>query len=154
MNFTPVGDMNLVYVGPGISYIDYGAGGQFYAHMEGTLEGPRLRGTLRLTNMAIKRPDDINMPTLRGVLETHDGVTCYVEMNGMAVARHGGREFVTSMTLRTNDPRYDWVNTQMMVAEGFLQGEPRPHALRATCRVYACEPTIADDSVGAAGKTP
>lgn len=154
MKFTDVGTMNLVYVGPEITYVDYGAGGQFYAHLEGRLDGPRLRGTLRLTNFAAKRPDDINLPTLRGVLQTDDSATCFVEMNGMAVARHGGREFVTSLTLRTSDPRYDWVNTLTMVTEGFLQGEPRPHAFRANCRVFACEPTIADDIVQVGAKTP
>lgn len=143
MNFTSMGEMDLVYVGPSLTFIDYGAGGQYYAHMEGTWQSDRLSGRVRLTNFAPKRPDDVNMPTLRGVLETDSAVTIFLEMNGIALPHDGGREFVTSLTLRTGNPEYKWVNTLFAVVEGFLHGEPRPNELRAHCRVYACEPTIA-----------
>lgn len=142
MNFTAMGDMDLVYVGPSLTYVDYGAGGQYFAHMEGTWHSDRLNGQLRLTNLAPKRPDDVNLPTLRGVLETDDGVTIFVEMNGIALPREGGRLFVTSLTLRTGSPEYQWVNTLFAVVEGFLHGEPRPYEFRADCQVYVCEPTI------------
>ena len=49
--------------------VDYGIGGQFYG-MDGSLEGPRLTGTLALTNIATNRPDNVNTPTLRGLLRT------------------------------------------------------------------------------------
>ena len=55
--------LNLRYTD--IEFVDYGAGGQHYGHLEGTLEGDRLRGSLRLVNLPPKRPDDVNLPTLR-----------------------------------------------------------------------------------------
>jgi hypothetical protein len=147
MKFTPLGDMDLVYVGP-IALVDYGAGGQFYAHMEGQWRGDRLNGKLRLTNLAQKRVDNVNTPTLRGVLETDDGATMYVEMNGLSQIHGGGRVFVNSLTLRTSHPQYEWVNTLLAVLEGELYGQPRPGEMRARCRVYACEATITSDSQG------
>jgi hypothetical protein len=41
--------------------------------MEGSLSGDRLNGSLRLTNLAPPRSDDVNLPTMRGMLMTGDG---------------------------------------------------------------------------------
>lgn len=147
MNLIPLGDLDLVYVGPMV-LVDYGVGGQYYAHMEGIWHGDRLSGKVRLTNLAQKRVDNVNTPTLRGVLETADGATMYAEMNGLSQIHEGGRVFVTSVTLRTAHPKYQWVNTLLAVMEGELYGQPRPGEMRARCRVYACEATITSDSRG------
>ena len=147
MKLVPLGDMDLVYVGPMV-LVDFGAGGQYYAHMDGTWSGERLRGKLRLTNLAQKRADNINTPALRGVLETDDGATIYVEMNGLSQIHGGGRVFVNSLTLRTGHPQYQWANTLLAIVEGELYGQPRPGEMRARCRVYACEATITSDSQG------
>jgi hypothetical protein len=55
MDLIPLGDVELRYVT--LEALDYGAGGQFYGTMEGTIAGDRLRGTLRLTNLAPRPPD-------------------------------------------------------------------------------------------------
>jgi hypothetical protein len=147
MNFTPLGEMDLTYV-PGMTLVDYGIGGQYYAAMEGTWHGVRISGKLRLTNVAQKRPDNVNAPTLRGVLETDDGATMFVEMNGLSQIQEGGRVFVASLTLRTAHPSYQWVNTLFAVLEGELHGRPRANEIQAHCRVYACDATITHMSTG------
>jgi hypothetical protein len=147
MNFTPLGDIDLTYL-PGVTLVDYRIGGQYYGDMEGTWHGDRISGKLRLTNIAQKRADNVNTPTLRGVLETEDGATMFVEMNGLSQIRDGGRVFVASLTLRTGDPSYQWVNTLFAVLEGELHGRPRANEVQAHCRVYACEATIAHIATG------
>lgn len=141
MKLTPLGEMDLAYVGP-MSLVDYGAGGQYYAHMEGTWRGDRISGKLRLTNLAQKREDNVNTPALRGVLETGDGANLYVEMNGISQIAQGGRAFINSLTLRTSDSRYLWANTLVAIVEGELQGSMRPGEVRARCWVFACEATM------------
>ena len=73
MELIPLGEVELRYTS--LASVDYGAGGQFYGTMEGWLHGDALRGDLRLTNLAPRRPDNVNMPTLRGLLTTEDGAT-------------------------------------------------------------------------------
>jgi hypothetical protein len=62
----------------------YGVGGQHYGTLDGWLRGKDVRGELRLTNLAPRRPDNVNLPTLRGLLTTEDDALVYVEMNGIA----------------------------------------------------------------------
>ena len=102
--------------------LDYGSGGQLYGRMEGKLAGDRLNGSLRLTNLAARRPDDVNLPTLRGVLTTDDGAVLWVELDGIATLRpeDHARVFVTSFRFRTGDERYAWLNTVFGVLEGVL----------------------------------
>ena len=73
MELIPLGEVELRYTS--LASVDYGAGGQFYGTMEGWLHGDALRGDLRLTNLAPRRPDNVNMPTLRGLLTT-EGMPC------------------------------------------------------------------------------
>jgi hypothetical protein len=148
MKLTPLGEMDLLYVGPSLGFVDYGVGGQYYAAMEGEWRSDRINGRLRLTNIAQKRVDNVNTPTLRGVMETTDGAVFFVEMNGLSQIQDGGRVFVSSLTLRTAHPEYQWVNTLFAVVEGELHGPPKPNEFRAHCRVYACEATITSTSQG------
>lgn len=139
MTVTPLCSIELRYTS--IESLDYGAGGQIYGEMEGTVTGERLQGRLRLTNLAPRRPDNVNMPTLRGLLETDDGAKIYVEMNGIAMLRQSdnARVFVTSLTFRTGDARYGWLNTTFAALEGVLdhvsiggRARAEAHALTAT----------------------
>src|SRR5262249_13630059 len=72
----------------------------------------------------------------------------FVYMDGLAQLEGGRRVFICSLTLRTADPRYSWVNTLFGVVEGALYGAPRPNELGAHCRVFACEATIKPVSEG------
>lgn len=139
MDLIELADLELTYTA--LETVDYAAGAQLYGTMEGSVSGARLRGSLRLTNLAPLRADKVNMPTLRGVLTTHDDVAMWVELDGIAVLREadGARVFVTSVRLRTGDERYAWVNAVFGVLEGVLDtigvggvARGRLHECRAT----------------------
>lgn len=120
--------------------VDYGTGGQFYGTMEGWFHGDALSGQLRLTNLAARRPDNINLPTLRGLLTTDDNVVVYVEMDGIATLHPAddARIFVTSLRFRTGDAKYGWLNTVFGVLEGVLDTTSG----LAQVRAFRCQPTI------------
>jgi hypothetical protein len=90
--------------------------------MEGSLTGDRISGTLRLTNLAPRRADNVNVPTLRGVFTTDDGARVWVEIDGLATLRQedSARVVLTMCRFRTGDDRYDWLNTLFAVLEGIL----------------------------------
>src|SRR5690349_13520206 len=105
MELVPLFEGELRYVS--LESLAYEAGGQLYGTMEGEIRGERLSGTWHLTNLAPRRPDNVNCPTARGLLTTHDGAKAYVEINGLANLRaaDNARVFATSLTFRTGDPR-------------------------------------------------
>jgi Protein of unknown function (DUF3237) len=122
--------------------LDFGSGGRLYGTMEGTLSGERVRGELRLTNLAERRVDNVNVPTLRGVLTTDDGAVVWVELDGLATLRESddARVFVTSCRFRTGDERYRWLNTTVAVLEGVLGAvEVGGEAHGA---IFECRPTV------------
>ena len=139
MELVELATLTLTYTS--LESLDYGAGGQLYGTMEGRLDGDDLRGSVRLTNLAPRRADNVNLPTLRGVLTTDDGATAWIELDGIATLREadGARVFVTSWRFRTGDERYAWLNTTFAALEGVLdavdvggQARGRLYALRAT----------------------
>lgn len=123
--------------------LDYGSGGQLFGTMDGTVQGERLTGNLRLTNLAPRRPDNVNMPTLRGVLTTADGARAWVEMDGVATLRQadGARVFVTSVRFRTGDERYGWLNTVFGALEGVLDSIGVGGVARG--ELFECRATLA-----------
>lgn len=139
MNLTPLCEMEMDYTW--IEFVDYGAGGQYVGTLEGTVRGARLRGTLKVVNVPPKRPDNVNCPAMRGIIQTEDNAKIYVELNGIALLRSedNARVFTTSLTLRTGDPRYAWVNTILGVVEGALNTTTD----RALARAFACENSLA-----------
>jgi hypothetical protein len=120
MDLVDLGELELTYTS--LESLDYGSGGQLYGTMDGRLVGDRVQGTLRLTNLAARRPDNVNLPTLRGVLTTDDGAVVWIELDGIATLRASddARVFVTSCRFRTGDERYEWINSVMGVLEGVL----------------------------------
>jgi|GEM_PF-3640029 len=70
-------------------FVDFGAGGNFVGTLDGIASGERLKGTLKLVNVAPKRPDNVNCPTIRGILTTANGANVYLEMNGISLLALG-----------------------------------------------------------------
>ena len=140
MELTVIGRGELTYTS--LQVLDYGMGGQLYGTMDGRLSDGRLVGEMRLTNLAARRPDDVNVPTLRGVLTTDDNAEIWVELDGVATLRESdsARVFVTACRFRTGDERYGWVNRVVGVMEGVLDAV----AVGGTARMqlYECRPTI------------
>lgn len=60
MELAELASITLTYTT--LEALDYGGGGQLYGTMEGSLAGDRLNGMLRLTNLAPRRPDGVNLP--------------------------------------------------------------------------------------------
>jgi hypothetical protein len=140
MKLWKLADFELRYTS--IESLDYEPGGQVYGTMEGSFSGERLRGALRLTNLAARRPDNVNLPTLRGLLTTEDGARVWVEMDGIATARpsDNARVFVTRCAFRTGDPGYRWLNTTFAVLEGVL--DQVAVGGRASGELHVCEASI------------
>jgi hypothetical protein len=141
MQLVELADVKLTY--STLENIDYASGGQIYGTMEGMLSGDRLKGALRLTNLAARRPDNVNLPTLRGVLDTPDGAAVWVELDGIATLRQedDARLFVTSCRVRTGEQRHLWLNTVVAVLEGVLDSVGVGGVARG--RLFECRPTIA-----------
>lgn len=140
MHLIELADVELSYAT--LESLDYGSGGQLYGTMNGSLSGERLRGSLRLTNLAPRRADDVNLPTLRGLLTTQDEAAVWVELDGIATLRpdDGARVFLTSFRFRTGDERYRWLNTVFGVLEGVLDRVAVGGVARG--RLFECRATI------------
>lgn len=140
MELVELGDVELTY--GSLESIDYEAGGQLYGTMHGRVSGERLRGELRLTNLAPRRPDNVNVPTLRGLLRTDDGAAVWIELDGVATLRPAdeARVFVTGVRFRTGDERYAWLNKAYALLEGVLDVVAAGGSARA--RLFDCRATI------------
>src|SRR5918999_229561 len=140
MDISSLAAVELTYTA--MESLEYPSGGQLYGTMEGSLVGDRLSGTLRLTNLAPRRPDNVNLPTLRGVLTTEDGARAWVELDGLATLRpeDGARVFITTCRFRTGDERYGWLNTLFAVVEGVLDSVGVGGVARG--QLFACHATL------------
>jgi hypothetical protein len=140
MELVPLFEGELRYTS--LESLTYDAGGQIYGTLEGEVRGEGLSGALRLTNLAPRRPDNVNCPALRGLLTTDDGAQAYAELDGLANLRPSdqARVFATALTLRTGDPRYAWLNTFLGVVEGVLDTVAVGGVARI--RAYRCTPTL------------
>jgi hypothetical protein len=140
MELVELAELPLSYTS--LESIDYEAGGQLYGVMEGSIVGERLQGDLRLTNLAARRPDNVNLPTLRGVLSTNDGANVWVELDGVAMLRasDNARVFVTGCRFRTGDERYSWLNQIFAILEGALDAVAVGG--QAHGRLFECRATV------------
>jgi hypothetical protein len=135
-----LGELELTYTS--LESLDYGSGGQLYGTMEGQLVGDRVTGSLRLTNLAARRADNVNLPTLRGILTTEDDAVIWVELDGVATLRASddSRVFVTACRFRTGDERYGWMNSVLGVLEGVLGSVAVGGVARG--RLFECRVTV------------
>jgi hypothetical protein len=134
-----LGTLHLVY--RSLESVDHDGGTQFYGVMEGAITGERLQGTIELTNLARRRPDNVNTPTLRGMLTTDDGEQIWLELDGLATLRpaDGARVFVTACRFLAGSSRFAWLNTVVGVLEGVLDTQTGG----AHGRMFECRPTLA-----------
>lgn len=141
MELSPLADLELTYTS--LEPLDYGGEGQFYGTLKVKLAGGRLAGDLHLTNLAARRGDNVNLPTLRGVLTTEDGAKVFVTMDGIATLRPAdqARVFVTTCRFRTGDERYAWLNVLFGVLEGVLTTVETGSTARGA--VFECRATVA-----------
>ena len=140
MELLELAELELTYTS--IESLDFGADGQLYGTMRGRLAGERLSGALQLTNLAPRRADNVNLPTLRGVLTTSDGALVWVELDEVATLRSSddARVFVTTFRFRTGDERYEWLNRAFGLLEGVLDSVGVGGVARG--RLYECRATV------------
>jgi len=138
VDLVELGRVELTY--RSLEAVDYDGGTQFYGVMEGSISGDRLSGTLELTNLARRRPDNVNTPTLRGLLTTEDDEQIWVELDGLAMLRPAdeARVFVTACRFLAGSVRFAWLNTLVGVLEGVLDTGTGV----ARARMFECRPTI------------
>ena len=104
----------------------------------GAFEGPKLKGEFLKPSAAdwLNLSDDgYGHPDVRITAKTHDGALIYIEYFGKlelndhvqkALAgegngtNYGDQYFFTSPRMQTGDPRYQWVNNIVCVAQGRL----------------------------------
>jgi hypothetical protein len=141
MELVLLGEVALTYTS--LESVDYGTDGQLYGTLQGRIEGDRVRGELRLTNLAPRRGDNVNLPTLRGILTTDDQAIVWVELDGVATLRESdsARVFVTTFRFRTGDERYAWLNTVFGALEGVLDSVGVGGTARG--RLFECRATVA-----------
>jgi hypothetical protein len=140
MELMLLGAVELRYTS--LDVLDIGNGGYAYGVMAGSITGERLSGALQLTNLARRRPDNVNEPTLRGLLTLRDGARAWVELDGIAILRteDQARVFVMSCRFRTGESRYEWLNTVFGILEGVLDVSPGGGTAR--CRLFECRATL------------
>ncbi len=106
MRLEPLGTLELTYTRN--SEVKYESTNQVYGELEGKIEGPELKGSLRVTNLATSRPDGDYLPTLRGVLTTPEDKRVFVTMDGLSVVEAGSdppvRVGLVAVTFRAGDP--------------------------------------------------
>jgi hypothetical protein len=141
MELVVLGQVALTYTS--LDSLDYGSGGQLYGTLEGRIDGDRVSGDLRLTNLARRRADNVNLPTLRGILTTDDQAIVWIELDGVATLRESdsARVFVTTFRFRTSDERYVWLNTVFGALEGVLDSVGVGGTARG--RLFECRATVA-----------
>jgi hypothetical protein len=109
---------------------------------EGRVEGERLSGTLRRSNVPHHRADGVNVDTTNGVITTPDGASVFYELRGLAVVTAGGapaRDILASVTFRTSAPAYAWLNSVFAVAEAKYDGLGGP----SEYHIFECRPGAA-----------
>jgi hypothetical protein len=140
MHLDPLATLELQYTRSG--EVSYESSGQVYGDLEGKIDGPMLQGTLRVTNLATRRPDGNYTPALRGILTTHDGATMYVTLDGLSILEEGTdppvRVGLVSMTFRTADPKLvAWIRVFAVAEYG---GKSMGSSWGLVGTIYRCVP--------------
>jgi len=94
-----------------------------YAEGDGTVEGDAFRGTLRWSNRARLREDEVWLPRIDGAIATEDGVELLFAFRGynrsiQLVGNWHWRAISGSITFLTSDERYRWLNDVSGAVEG------------------------------------
>lgn len=109
-------------------------GGSAYGELDGTIQGEKLRGALRLTNHPRRRSDGAMLPDANGLIKTHDDALVLVSMQGRTVPTEAGGRQLLSVLFETDDERYKWLNNTVCVLEGTFN--PKTMSMRA--KIYSC----------------
>ena len=136
----PLGTFELAYTRN--TEVKYESTNQVYGDLEGKIDGPELRGSLRVTNLATSRPDGDYLPTFRGVLVGPDEKRMFVTMDGLSIVEEGSnppvRVGLVAVTFRAGDPALVKWNHVLAVAE--YRGKMVGDRFALTGTIYRCVP--------------
>ncbi|AGC43733.1 hypothetical protein MYSTI_02417 [Myxococcus stipitatus DSM 14675] len=147
MRLTALAEFELSYTW--MEYLDFAPGGQYLAIVDGAFTGERLAGEVRFLNVPVKRPDNVNMPALKGVLTTSSGAKVFVEMAGVSLLRavDAARVCTASVLFRSANADFAWLNNAFGLMEGVLDASNT-----ARGRIFLCENTVGLDDSPAHGR--
>jgi len=129
-----------------------------YAEGTGTATGERIQGSVRWSNRARWRDDDVWLPRFDGVIDTDDGAEILWSFRGYNSSSHVDgnwrwRRLDGAMQLLSSDPRYTWVNLASAAVEGagaWPEDEAEDEEERWTLHVHM----IVNEAIGRASGTP
>lgn len=140
MRLEPVGTLELNYTRN--TEVKLESTAQVYGDLEGRIDGPELKGSLRMTNLATSRPDGDYLPTLRGVLTGPDDKRMFVTMDGLSIIEEGTdppvRVGLVAITFRTGNPDLQKWNHVLAVAE--YRGKMMGNTWGLVGTIYRCLP--------------
>lgn len=110
-------------------------GARFDLSFEGTLEGPRIRGTIRGVDYMTVRADGRFQLDIQACVETDDGVNIALREDGILIPSEEGTgigRLRLNLKFTTADPRYSWLNKEHVWATGSVQQQEG----RVSVKVY------------------
>jgi len=142
MKLEELGKLTLAYTH--IKVVDYGADGQAYGELQGSIEGPDLKGELKVTNLAPRRTDGAFAPTIRGLLTTPEGASIFVTLDGISIhppdAESSIRLGLVAVTFRSGEPQLKRWNDVLAVAE--YRGEQMGDTWGVKGTIFRCVPEL------------
>lgn len=95
-------------------------GARFDVHFEGTITGPRVKGTVKGIDYLHIRADGRCQLDIKAEITTDDGKKIALAAGGVAIPEPGSPVFQLreNATLTTNHPEYAWVNLIQVWAPG------------------------------------
>lgn len=142
MRLELIGELKLAYDDDGFTLVQpYGSEeGTGWGGGDGSIEGERLRGSVRWLNVPHRRSDVVMLPHCHGRIETDDGATIIFLMEGRTpLTGDESNQQLLRLSFETQAPAYDWLNTAFTVAEGIIAADPagsQHYVMRA--RLYRC----------------
>ena len=94
-------------------------GARFDAYFDGTLDGPKLKGTISCVDYIHVRSDGRIQLHIHGEITTDDGERISLFADGISTRREGTHFYHNeNVTLVTSSPKYSWVNQLQLWASG------------------------------------
>jgi len=100
--------------------------GQLVGGGDGTLAGPRVRGTVRWSNYETTGLDQVCALQVPGVIQTHDGAEIRFEGREFAMPLSEGSQqwrVAGALRFKTDDLRYAWLNDTFALVSGTFDYE-------------------------------
>ena len=91
------------------------------AEFEGTLRGPKINGSAKAIDYVLFHEDGTGILHVHGVVTVQENDLIYIEASGFATptATEGRSDLKETLTCQTASEKYAWLNTTLVVSEGY-----------------------------------